>query len=167
MGQVVTLEELVSAVVRHRRVADSLNQQSTIVFTNGCFDLLHVGHVRLLQHARTLGNFIIVGVNSDESVRYAKGPLRPLVPEEERAEIVASILGVTYAFIFREPTPLSIIKLLVPDVLIKGADWGEAIVGSEEIRKSGGMVVSFPLVGTRSSSQLIRSIQQRYYHEGG
>ena len=114
----------------------------TIVFTNGVFDLLHPGHVRYLQHARTLGDALIVGINSDRSVRAVKGPDRPITPEAERAEILAALACVDAVAIFDEETPYEIISAIAPDVLVKGADWAEdAIVGRDIVEARGGRVV--------------------------
>src|SRR5512136_2200444 len=112
-----------------------------IVFTNGCFDLLHIGHVRYLEKARALGDVLVVGVNSDSSVRKLKGPKRPILPEEERAEILSGLGCVDYVTLFDETDPLKLITSLHPDVLVKGGDWTkEQIVGRNEVEKSGGEV---------------------------
>lgn len=128
----------------------------TVVFTNGCFDLLHVGHVRLLQAAKKLGDVLVVAVNSDRSVRsLGKGTGRPLVPEAERAEVVSALGAVDYVVVFGEPTPRALIRALLPDVLVKGGDWkAKEIVGGEEVRSAGGRVVVFPLVPGRSTTRI-------------
>ncbi len=134
-----------------------------IVFTNGCFDLLHVGHVRYLEGAKTFGDILIVGVNSDLSVQGLKGPRRPILPQRERAEIVSSLGCVDYVHIFDDSDPLSLITLLQPHVLAKGGDWTkEKIIGREVVEKSGGQVVLLPLVGGSSTSNLIETILKRY-----
>src|SRR5229473_1358779 len=115
----MTLGEAVALVQRLR------TDGKTIVFTNGVFDLLHPGHVRYLQRARTLGDFLLVGINSDDSVRRIKGPGRPITPEAERAEVLASLAPVDAVIIFDEETPLELIRAVQPDVLVKGADWAE------------------------------------------
>ncbi len=131
-----------------------------LVFTNGCFDLLHVGHVRYLQSARKQGDWLVVGVNSDSSVRQLKGPGRPIVPAEQRAEVVAAIGCVDRVTIFDELDPLALIKLLVPDVLVKGADWrSEEIIGATEVEGAGGKVVRVPLEEGVSTSDLIERIR--------
>ena len=126
-----------------------------IVFTNGCFDLLHVGHVRLLRKARSLGDALVVAVNSDRSVRKLKGPGRPLVDEKSRAEVLSALDCVDYVTFFSEPTPLETIKALKPDILVKGADYLHSeIVGKDDVKK----VVRFPLVRGFSTSNLVRRI---------
>jgi len=131
-----------------------------LVFTNGCFDLLHVGHVRYLQSARKQGDWLVVGVNSDSSVRQLKGPGRPIVPAEQRAEVVAAIGCVDRVTIFDELDPLALIKLLVPDVLVKGADWpSDGIIGAAEVEKAGGQVLRIPLEPGISTSDLLERIR--------
>lgn len=133
-----------------------------VVFTNGCFDLLHVGHVRYLQRARGLGDALVVGVNSDASVRRLKGPGRPLTPARERAEILAALACVDYVTIFGEATPLALIRALGPDVLVKGGDWTvETIVGRAVVEARGGRVLSIPFVKGRSTTGVIARIQGR------
>ena len=132
------------------------------VFTNGCFDLLHAGHVILLERAKRQGDLLVVGLNSDRSVRALKGSGRPLVPQRDRAQLLAALASVDYVVIFNEPTPARIIEGLLPDVLIKGADWASgAIVGAEAVRRAGGRVIRLPLVKGRSTSQLIARIRSR------
>jgi D-beta-D-heptose 7-phosphate kinase/D-beta-D-heptose 1-phosphate adenosyltransferase len=134
----------------------------TIVFTNGVFDLLHVGHLRYLQHARALGDALIVGLNSDESVRQVKGPGRPITPEGERAEILEALACVDGVVIFGEATPHDLIAALKPDVLVKGADWAEdAIVGRDIVEGRGGRVVRVPLEHGHSTTALVEKIRRR------
>jgi D-beta-D-heptose 7-phosphate kinase/D-beta-D-heptose 1-phosphate adenosyltransferase len=134
-----------------------------IVFTNGCFDLLHIGHVRYLEKAKALGDVLIVGVNSDTSVRKLKGPQRPILPEEERTEILSGLGCVDYVTLFGETDPLKLITSLHPDVLVKGGDWTkEQIVGREAVERSGGEVIIIPFVGKASTSNLIDTILNRY-----
>jgi len=129
-----------------RYVDDVRRHGKTIVFTNGVFDLLHPGHVRYLTAARALGDALIVGVNSDRSVRAIKGPTRPINPETERAEILSALSCVDAAAVFDEDTPAEIIKAIQPDVLVKGADWAEnAIVGRDTVEARGGRVVRMPI----------------------
>lgn len=131
-----------------------------VVFTNGCFDLLHIGHVRYLQEASALGDALVVGVNSDASVRRLKGPGRPLTPARERAEILAALSCVAFVTIFGAATPLQLIRALGPDVLVKGGDWTvETIVGREVVEKRGGKVVAIPFVNNRSTTRLIGKIR--------
>jgi rfaE bifunctional protein nucleotidyltransferase chain/domain len=130
-----------------------------VVFTNGVFDLLHPGHVRYLQRARQLGEALIVGINSDRSVRAIKGPARPIVPEQERAEIVRSLHGVDAVVVFDEDTPDAIISALQPDILVKGADWAEdAIVGRDVVEARGGRVVRIPVEAGYSTTTLVEKI---------
>ena|SRR2546425_3509822 len=137
------------------------DQGKRLVFTNGCFDILHVGHVRYLNEARSMGDALAVGVNSDRSVGKNKGKGRPVVPGEERAEILAALGCVDYVFLFDQPTPQQVIDDLVPDVLVKGADWClEEIVGRETVEKAGGVVKSIPFVEGASTTQIIRKILQ-------
>jgi len=137
-----------------------------IVFTNGCFDLLHVGHVRYLKDAKAEGDVLIVAVNSDRSVRQIKGLSRPIVPENERAEVLASLACVDYVTLFDEPDPLVTIETLIPHVLVKGADWEEqAIVGKDFVEANGGRVVRIPLAEGVSTSRIIEKIIST--HRGG
>jgi D-beta-D-heptose 7-phosphate kinase/D-beta-D-heptose 1-phosphate adenosyltransferase len=134
-----------------------------IVFTNGCFDLLHIGHIRYLEKAKAMGDVLIVGVNSDSSVRKLKGPQRPILPEKERTEILSGLGCVDYVTLFNEMDPLKLITSLHPDVLVKGGDWTkEQIVGREVVEGSGGEVVIIPFVGRASTSNLINTILKRY-----
>jgi len=134
-----------------------------IVFTNGCFDLLHLGHIRYLEKAKTLGDILVVGVNSDHSVQNLKGPKRPILPEEERAEILSGFGCVDYITIFDEEDPLELISTLQPDILVKGGDWTkETTVGREVVERSGGEVVILPFVEGASTSNLIDTILKRY-----
>ena len=133
----------------------------TVVLTNGCFDLLHPGHVALLEAARREGDVLVVAVNSDASVRGLKGTGRPLVPQAERAEVLLALEPVDRVVVYDDPTPLSVIEALLPDVLVKGADWAEdAIVGRPEVEAAGGRVVRVPLVGGRSTTALVDRIRQ-------
>ncbi len=134
-----------------------------IVFTNGCFELLHIGHVQYLQAARAEGDILVVGMNSDHSVRQIKGPRRPVVPENERAEVLASLACVDFVSLFDEPDPLAIISSLLPDVLVKGADWAEdAIVGRDIVEAHGGRVVRIPLTQGASTTSIIEKILANY-----
>ncbi|MCM8770963.1 MAG: D-glycero-beta-D-manno-heptose 1-phosphate adenylyltransferase, partial [Candidatus Omnitrophica bacterium] len=133
-----------------------------IVFTNGCFDILHYGHVKYLEEAKKKGDVLVVGVNSDSSVRKIKGKRRPLVNEKDRLRIVAALESVDYVTLFKETTPLNLIKGIKPDILIKGADWDRAhIVGAEFVEAYGGEVLTVPLVKNRSTSKLIKEIAKR------
>jgi rfaE bifunctional protein nucleotidyltransferase chain/domain len=132
-----------------------------IVFTNGCFDLLHPGHIASLEQARTLGDVLIVGLNSDASVRALKGSGRPVFPERERAEILAALECVDAVVIFDALTPRDLIARLLPDVLVKGGDWpNDQIVGREEVEAAGGRVVSIPVVSGYSTSAILQRIRE-------
>jgi D-beta-D-heptose 7-phosphate kinase/D-beta-D-heptose 1-phosphate adenosyltransferase len=131
-----------------------------IVFTNGCFDLFHVGHLKLLKQARNLGSHLIVGINSDESVRRLKGRDRPIIPQDQRAELVQSLWFVDGVVIFDEDDPLELIKAVRPDVLVKGGDWEEKdIIGADIVKARGGRVVTIPLVEGISTSKIIEAIR--------
>ena len=145
------------ALIIRRRVWK--DNRRRVVFTNGCFDLLHPGHIRLLEQARALGDVLVVGLNSDRSLHQLKGPGRPLVPERERAEVMAALEAVDAVTVFEEPTPRELVAALVPDILVKGGDWGEnEIVGRAEVEAAGGRVVRIPLLEGYSTSQLIAKI---------
>ena len=152
-GDVVTLDEAV------RRVADWRRDGRIIVFTNGVYDILHPGHVRYLQAARAHGDVLVVGVNSDRSVRANKGPSRPINPELERAEVIAALSAVDLAVVFDEDTPHRIIGRLQPDVLVKGADWpADQIVGRDTVEARGGRVVLEPVEQGYSTSSIIERV---------
>ncbi len=138
-------------------------QGKKIVFTNGCFDILHVGHVRYLRKAKSLGDILVVGLNTDRSVKKIKGEKRPIVPERERAEVLSALEFVDYIVFFDEPDPLRLIEALRPDRLVKGADWAKSkIVGRETVERYGGRVVRIPLVPGASSSGVIEKIVKIY-----
>ena len=127
----------------------------TVVFTNGCFDLLHRGHIRLLEQARSLGDVLVLGLNSDASVRRMKGPSRPILSEEERAEMAGQLASVDAVVLFEEETPRELISVLLPDVLVKGADWSHFIAGREEVEAAGGKVVALQLEPGFSTTNLV------------
>ncbi|MGD8369373.1 MAG: D-glycero-beta-D-manno-heptose 1-phosphate adenylyltransferase [Desulfobacterales bacterium] len=134
-----------------------------IVFTNGCFDLLHAGHVRYLAAARAEGDLLVVGLNSDESVRRIKPAGRPVVDQGQRAEVLAALACVDYVTIFDEPDPGRLIEAVAPDVLVKGADWPEdGIVGAAAVRRAGGRVVRVELVPEISTTVIIQRIRERF-----
>ena len=137
-------------------------QGKKVVLTNGCFDLLHIGHVRYLQSARDLGDLLVVAVNSDESVRSLnKGPGRPLTPVDQRMEMLAALTCVDYIVRFDESTPLQVIEILQPDVLVKGNDWNvDRIVGKDIVEKRGGTITIIPLIPDVSTSLIIERIQK-------
>ena len=140
---------------------DLLRQSGeVVVFTNGCFDLLHVGHVRYLQKARKQGDCLLVAVNSDSSVQQIKGPGRPIIPDNQRAEVVAALDCVDWVTIFDEPDPLVLIRLLKPDVLVKGSDWPEEkIIGAPEVKEAGGKVLRIPFEAEISTSDIFKRIR--------
>ncbi|HEV7966791.1 MAG TPA: D-glycero-beta-D-manno-heptose 1-phosphate adenylyltransferase [Candidatus Acidoferrales bacterium] len=154
MGKIVSQDELIEVTAREKR------DGRRVVFTNGCFDLLHPGHVRCLAAARALGDVLVVAVNSDRSVRGNKGPERPLVPEKDRAEVLAALVSVDYVTIFDEPTPRRLISRVLPTVLVKGADWAlDQVAGREEVEAAGGRVVSVPIASGYSTTNLVQRIR--------
>jgi len=156
-GKIKTREEL------QRLIHNLKRSGKRIVFTNGCFDILHVGHVRYLEQAKSLGDVLVVGINSDRSVRGLKGPRRPILPVEERGEILSGLGCTDYITVFDEPTPFELISLLQPDVLVKGGDWTpEQVVGREVVEGSGGRVVILPFVEGSSTTNIIDVILEKY-----
>ncbi len=155
--KILEIEELVQKVNTLRRSGKRL------VFTNGCFDILHVGHIRYLAAARSKGDALVVGLNSDESVKIIKDEQRPIMNQEQRAEILAGLWCVDYITIFNEPDPLKLIKVIMPDVLVKGADWREQdIIGADVVKAKGGKVVRVSVVPDISSSRIIERIVKKY-----
>jgi len=157
MSKITPRNELKATVDRLKR------EGKKVVFTNGCFDILHAGHTRYLREARKLGDTLILALNSDSSVRSIKGPMRPIVPEAERAEVVAALDSVDYVTVFDELTPLELIEFLRPDVIVKGGDWAEKdIVGAESVRKWGGRVAIMPEIEGASTTNIIDKVLQVY-----
>ena len=155
MGKLVSQDELAEITSREKR------DGRRVVFTNGCFDLLHPGHVRCLAEARALGDVLIVAVNSDRSARGNKGSEHPLVPERDRAEVLAALAAVDYVTIFDEPTPRELISRVLPNILVKGADWPpDQVVGREEVEAAGGRVISIPLEPGYSTTNLVEKIRK-------
>jgi rfaE bifunctional protein nucleotidyltransferase chain/domain len=155
-NKIVMLENLSGGLDKARKAGKK------IVFTNGCFDILHVGHVRYLTAARSEGHLLVVGLNSDISVRLIKGAQRPIVGQDHRAEILAALACVDYVILFDEPDPLKLIQKLIPDVLVKGEDWVEdAIVGAEFVKSKGGKIVRMPFEEKTSTSDIIQKILQQ------
>ncbi len=153
--EILTLEQAILRFGRKKR------NGRHVVFTNGCFDLLHPGHIGSLEQARALGDALIVGLNSDASVRRLKGAGRPVLPERERAEILAGLECVDAVVIFDDLTPRQVIASLLPDVLVKGGDWpGDQIVGRQEVEAAGGRVVSIPVVPGYSTTAILRKIRE-------
>lgn len=154
MGKVIhSTQELVE-------VLRPIREHKKIVFTNGCFDLLHVGHVRYLQEAKAQGDVLVLGVNSDRSVKELKGPTRPIQKQEDRAEILAALACVDFVCVFDESTPIKLIEAITPDVLVKGGDWkAEQIVGSEHVLKNGGEVKSLIFIDGKSTTKIVEKMQ--------
>jgi len=157
-NKVVTKDQLAPLL------AEARAQRKRIVFTNGCFDLMHVGHTRYLQAAKGLGDLLVVGVNSDASVKsLKKSPDRPIVPESQRAEVLAALGCVDYVVLFSEPDPHKLIHAVQPDVLVKGGDWSvETIVGRDIVEARGGVVKTIPLVPGISTTTLIHRIRSTH-----
>jgi len=160
MAKILSLDQLL-------RERERLGREGRrVVFTNGCFDLLHPGHIRYLQEARRLGDALIVALNSDRSVRELKGERRPILDQNERAEVIAALGCVDYVTIFDESTPREVIAALLPDVLVKGGDWGiDRIVGRDEVEAAGGEVLSLPFVEGCSTTDLIERIVRLNCHK--
>ena len=157
MGQVLSRDELV-AIRRQLK-----QQRKKVVFTNGVFDILHRGHVEYLQKARALGDVLMVGVNTDASVKKIKDDGRPIVPEQDRAHVLSALAAVDYVCLFPEETPLELLTDLVPDVLVKGADWPvDAVVGKDIVEQAGGSVQTIEFLPQRSTTNIINTIKERF-----
>jgi len=142
-----------------KKVERLRSKNKKIVFTNGCFDILHIGHARYLYAAREMGDFLIVAMNSDRSVKAIKGPDRPIMNQSERSEMLASLECVDMVVIFDEDNPLEVIRYLMPDILVKGGDWKEEdIIGADEVRSAGGQIRSIPYINGYSTSGIIKRI---------
>jgi len=157
MNKILTLEELLI-------IKNKLHKaKKKIVFTNGCFDILHAGHVDYLIKAKSLGDILFVGLNSDSSMKRIKGDKRPLVPQNERAFILANLKPVDYVVIFEEDTPYELIKVLIPDILVKGGDWSkDKIAGKDIVEKNGGKVETIEFVNFQSTTNIIKTILDRF-----
>ena len=156
MAAILSLEDLQHELHRLRQ------EGKRVVFTNGCFDLLHPGHVRYLEQARSLGDALIVALNSDRAVRELKGPGRPILKEQERAQVIGALSCVDYVTIFDDVSPLATISFLRPEILVKGGDWDlEQIIGRAEVEAAGGQVLSLPFVEGISTSDLIKRIRSQ------
>jgi len=154
-GKIKKLGELRSIVTKAK------SNNKTIVFTNGCFDLLHLGHIHLLREAKKLGDLLIVALNSDSSITKIKGPSRPILPETERAELLASLEMVDFVTVFSQPDPAEVIKALHPNVLVKGGDWTQdQIIGKDTVEGHGGKVVALPFLSGHSSTMIIERIRR-------
>lgn len=156
-GKILDTGALVEALTAFRQSG------KRIVFTNGCFDILHAGHVRYLSAARDQGDLLVLGLNSDQSVRKIKGPKRPVVDQVYRAEVLAALICVDYISVFDDADPLALIKTVKPDVLVKGGDWPMGkIIGADFVRDRGGRVVRVEMVPSISTSRIIETIVERY-----
>ncbi len=155
MGTVYARDQLVSARARWKE------EGKTVVFTNGCYDLLHPGHIRLLEKARSLGDILILALNTDASVQRLKGPTRPFIPERDRVAIAAALEAVDAVTLFDEDTPRELIAAVLPDILIKGADWAHWIAGREEVEAAGGQVLALPLEPGHSTTGIVEEILSR------
>jgi D-beta-D-heptose 7-phosphate kinase/D-beta-D-heptose 1-phosphate adenosyltransferase len=155
MGRICSREQIVELRARWRQ------EGRTVVFTNGCYDVLHPGHIRLLESARSLGDVLILALNTDSSVRRLKGPSRPLIAEGERAELAAALEAVDAVTFFDEDTPTELIAAVLPDILVKGADWAHYIAGKEEVEAAGGRVYALPLEPGYSTTGIVEEILTR------
>ena len=157
------MNKIYSRAKLKKKIDGLRDEGKKIVFTNGCFDILHVGHTRYLIEAKKQGDVLVLGLNSDESVRSLKGEKRPLVPENERADVVASLESVDYVTIFHEQTPLELIEYLKPHVLVKGGDWKEKdVVGRKSVASWGGRVVIIPEIKGSSTTNIIQKVKKAY-----
>ena len=155
-----TMIASIQAIADEVRILQAAGKK--VVFTNGCFDILHPGHIELLRGARALGDALIVAINSDRSVARMKGPNRPIIPEQDRAELLGGLEMVDFVCAFDEDTPLEAILRIRPDVLAKGADWAGHVVGGREVEGRGGTVVTLPLVEGQSTSSIVERVVARY-----
>jgi len=152
VGRLYTRAELLTERARWKQ------EGKTVVFTNGCYDLLHVAHIRVLKKARSQGDLLIVGLNTDASVQLSKGPTRPLTPQDERAEMLLALAAVDGVVLFDEKTPRELIAELLPDILVKSADWSHFVAGREEVEAAGGRVIILPYEPGYSTTGIIEKI---------
>ncbi len=155
MGQIYTREQLIAERAKWSHAAKK------VVFTNGCYDVLHPGHIRLLEAARSLGDILILALNTDASVQRLKGPTRPLISQDRRAALASALAAVDAVTFFDEDTPRELIAALLPDILIKGADWAHFIAGREEVEAAGGQVLALPLEPGYSTSGILEEVLAR------
>jgi len=159
----MTNEKIKSLPELERLTSKLKNSGKRIVFTNGCFDLLHLGHIKLLAEAKKKGDVLVVGLNSDRSIKGLKGPSRPILCQDDRAQILAALECVDYVVVFDEPNPLNLIECIRPDVLIKGGDWElDEVVGGNLVSSYGGEVISGPLEKGRSTQSIIETVLERF-----
>jgi rfaE bifunctional protein nucleotidyltransferase chain/domain len=155
LGTIYTREQLIAVRAEWKRAAKK------VVFTNGCYHILHPGHIRLLESARSMGDILILALNTDASVQRIKGPTRPLISEGERAELAAALMAVDAVTFFDEDTPRELIAAVLPDILIKGADWAHFIAGREEVEAAGGQVLALPLEPGYSTTGILEEVLAR------
>jgi rfaE bifunctional protein nucleotidyltransferase chain/domain len=155
LGQIYTRQQLIAARQEWKRAGKK------VVFTNGCYDVLHPGHIRLLEAARSLGDVLILALNTDASVQRLKGPTRPLISQDQRAELASSLEAVDAVAFFDEDTPRDLIAAVLPDILIKGADWAHFIAGREEVEAAGGQVLALPLEPGYSTTGILEEVLAR------
>jgi D-glycero-beta-D-manno-heptose 1-phosphate adenylyltransferase len=155
LGSIYSRSELVAVRAAWRR------DGKTVVFTNGCYDILHPGHIRLLERARSLGDVLILALNTDASVQRLKGPTRPMISQDDRAELACALEAVDAVTFFDEQTPRELIAEVLPDVLVKGADWAHFIAGREEVEAAGGKVMALPLEPGYSTTDIVQEIISR------
>lgn len=155
MGRFYTRGELIAARAAWKRAG------KVVVFTNGCYDVLHPGHVRVLERARSLGDLLVLALNTDSSVARLKGPTRPLIAEQQRVELACALEAVDAVTLFDEDTPRELIAAVLPDILVKGADWAHFIAGREEVEAAGGKVLALPLEPGHSTTGIVEDILAR------
>jgi len=155
LGKIYTREQLIALRAEWKRAG------KRVVFTNGCYDVLHPGHIRLLESARSLGDVLILALNTDASVQRLKGPTRPLISEDQRAELASALAAVDAVTFFNEDTPRELIAAVLPDFLIKGADWTHFIAGREEVEAAGGKVLALPLEPGYSTTGILEQVLAR------
>jgi rfaE bifunctional protein nucleotidyltransferase chain/domain len=156
LGTIYTREQLIAARAEWARAGKK------VIFTNGCYDVLHPGHIRLLESARSLGDVLILALNTDASVQRLKGPTRPLICQDQRAELAAALAAVDAVTFFDEDTPRELIAAVLPDVLVKGADWAHFIAGREEVEAAGGQVLALPLEPGYSTTGIVEAVLARF-----
>ncbi|MGD0669582.1 MAG: adenylyltransferase/cytidyltransferase family protein [Bryobacteraceae bacterium] len=157
MGRFYNHAELIEQRQRWRR------EGKTVVFTNGCYDLLHPGHISTLEAARSMGDVLVLALNSDAGTRRMKGPARPIIPERERVELALALEAVDAVTLFDEETPRALVAALLPDVLVKGADWSHFVAGREEVEAAGGKVVTLPLEPNYSTTNIVNMLAAGRY----
>jgi len=153
-AKIMTIDEM---AVERQRLREA---GKTVVFTNGCFDIIHAGHIDYLWFSRSLGDVLVVGINSDASVKLNKGPTRPIVPQEDRAILLAAFEAIDYVVMFEEKEPLRLIESVLPDILVKGKDWSHYVSGRDIVERNGGKIVLADLVQGRSTTNIIGRVKE-------